>query len=128
MGISLTGYNSSQEILDLLANKEAEVIIKIFNQEYTIKSVLPLVYEEGFIKKKTVTDYKFNLAPIYRTPFDIEKIEGVKVSVGTILNHDEKKYIVDEINKQTITAKIVETELENLQRRVAELESKLKNE
>lgn len=78
MGISLTGYNSSQEILDLLANKEAEVIIKIFNQEYTIKSVLPLVYEEGFIKKKTVTDYKFNLAPIYRTPFDIEKIEGGK--------------------------------------------------
>ena len=128
MGICLSGYNSSQEILDLLTNNEAEVIIKIFNQEYTIKSVLPLVYEEGFIKKKTVIDYKFNLSPIYRVPFDIERIEGAKVSTGTILNYDGKKYIVDEINKEKITAKIVETEMENLQRRVAELESKLKNE
>lgn len=125
---SLTGNYSNQEILELLANKDAEVIIKIFNQEYTIQSVSLLAHEEGFIKKKTVTDYNFNLVPIYRIPFDIEKIEGTKVSVGTILNHNEKKYIVDEINKQRITAKIVETELENLQRRVAELESKLKNE
>ena len=120
----MTGYHSSQEILDLLACKEAEVIINLYNQKITIESVFPLVYEEGFINKRVVTDYKFKLVP-YRIPFDNEKIEGAKVSEGTILNHDGKKYIIDEITKEKIIAKIVETELENLQRRVAELENKV---
>ena len=124
MRISMTGYHSSQEILDLLACKEAEVIINLYNQKITIESVFPLVYEEGFINKRVVTDYKFKLVP-YRIPFDNEKIEGAKVSEGTILNHDGKKYIIDEITKEKIIAKIVETELENLQRRVAELENKV---
>ena len=125
---SLTGNYSSQEILDLLANKEATVIIKIFNQEYTIQSVSPIVREEGFIKKRIVTDYSFKLVPIYRALFDIEKIEGAKVSIGTILNHNGKKYYVSDIKNGVITAKIMETEVENLQRRVAELESKCQNE
>lgn len=82
--INLTGYKSDQELLAILACKEAKVLINVCNQEYTIESALCTSHEEGFINKEIVMDYTFKLVPISRMPLNIEEIEGVKTRISKL--------------------------------------------
>lgn len=112
---------TAEELAEALIQNFEKVALKIGDTKYCISDVISIGEETGFLKKEYKTKYSLKLRVIFERilPYN-------EVCINSILQHEGREYCVTDIRDGYITAKIVETDLENLERRVAELEGKFK--
>lgn len=113
---------TAEELAEALIQNFEKVALKIGDTKYGISDVFYIEEETGFLKKEYKTKYSLKLRAIFEQILPYNEI-----CINSILTHDGREYRVTDIKDGYITAKIVETQTESLERRVSKLEEIIKS-
>lgn len=111
-----------EELAEALIQHFEKVSLKIGDTKYYIQEVFTTEEETGFLIKDYKTRYSLKLRAVFE-----QILPNNEVYINSILIHDGRQYRVTDIKDGYITAKIVETQTEELERRVSKLEEIIKN-